>query len=120
MNRPLLETAIRQRLVEASRVAVNGQSAAAWTLLEDAHILSQPLAGPHVRVHTAMLRLAVAERDLREVAGQAVRLVLAGPGSLLGRYPAGNSGRARVSAFKRAPIRPDLAEILAAASDGDR
>jgi hypothetical protein len=32
---------------------------------------------------------------------------------LTGRYPAGNSGRADVSAFAAAPVREDLAELLA-------
>lgn len=115
MNRPLLTAAVAERLDEARRLVDTGQPSAAWPLLEDAHVLSQPIAGPHVKVHIAMLRLAVRERDLREIAGQSIRTILAGPGSLLGRYPAGNSGRARVSAFAPTAIRPDLAEILAAA-----
>ena len=38
-----------------------------WPSLERAHLLSQPWAWPHTRVHLAMLRLAVRQRDGREV-----------------------------------------------------
>lgn len=85
---------------------------AAWAALERAHILSQPWAGPHVRCHLTMLVLACRTRDLREVAGQLYRSVLAGPGSTTGRIPLGNTGRARVSAFRPMPIPADLAAIL--------
>ena len=44
--------------------------------------------------------------------GQIVRLVVAGPGSLIRRYPVGNTGRARVRATQPMPIREDLAELL--------
>ncbi|MBL8778321.1 MAG: DUF3703 domain-containing protein [Acidimicrobiales bacterium] len=85
---------------------------AAWAALERAHILSQPWAGPHVRCHLKMLVLACRTRDIREVAGQLFRSVLAGPGSMTGRIPLGNTGRARVSAFKPMPIPVDLAAVL--------
>ncbi|MGA5146963.1 DUF3703 domain-containing protein [Streptomyces griseoincarnatus] len=38
-----------------------------------------------------MLRLALRERDLTEVLGQLVRLVVAAPGSAAGKYPDGNT-----------------------------
>jgi hypothetical protein len=59
-----------------------------------------------------MLVMAVASRDAREAVGQVVRLVVAGPGSLAGRFPEGNSGRARVSMFAPMPIPTDLEQIL--------
>ncbi len=84
----------------------------AWRLLEDAHILSQPWVRPHLRVHLAMLSLGWSLRDRGEVVGQIGRLIVAGPGSALGRYPVGNTGRANVSAFEPMPIRDDLASLL--------
>lgn len=84
----------------------------AWELLEEAHVLSQPWAGLHLRVHGAMLRLAVTTRDRREIAGQTFRLIVAGPGSLLGRYPAGNTGRADVPATLPMPIPDELQRLL--------
>jgi hypothetical protein len=89
-----------------------GRSRPCWELLEQAHVLSQPWAIWHVRVHGSMLVAGVRERDIHEVWGQFVRLVVAGPGSLTRRYPVGNTGRARVPATQPMPIRDDLAELL--------
>jgi Protein of unknown function (DUF3703) len=41
-----------------------------------------------------------------------VRLLVAGPGSALGRYPLGNTGGANVSAMRPMPIPADLDAIL--------
>jgi hypothetical protein len=86
-----------------------------WTALERAHILSQPWPVPHVRTHTAMIGLAIRQRDAREVLGQLVRVLVAGPASAVGKYPAGNTGRARVPATRPMPIEDDLAQLLEAA-----
>ena len=86
----------------------------AWKALERAHILSQGFAGAHVGVHWAMLRYGLARRDLREVIGQLIRLLVAGPGSLIGRVPLGNTGRARVRINQPMPIPEDLALLLRA------
>jgi Protein of unknown function (DUF3703) len=80
--------------------------------LERAHILSQPFAGPHVRTHVAMLGFGIRNRDRREIAGQIVRLLVAGPGSAMGRYPLGNTGGANVSAVQPMAIPADLQAIL--------
>ncbi|MBP6627820.1 MAG: DUF3703 domain-containing protein [Kofleriaceae bacterium] len=90
-----------------------GDVAEAWRRLERAHILSQPSAWLHTRVHWAMLVLAVRRFDVRELAGQLMRLAVAGVGSAVGRYPRGNTGRARVSISEPMPIADDLAAILA-------
>ena len=110
---------IRDRLrsdLNAARAARrSGDWVRCWQLLEDAHVLSQPWALWHVRVHGSMLAAGARAGDGREVWGQLVRLVVAGPGSATGRYPVGNTGRARVSATRPMPIRDDLAELLRAA-----
>ena len=58
--------AVRVRLhddLDLAARAVKGQRADdAWALLEEAHILSQPWALAHVRVHWRMLTLAVRSR----------------------------------------------------------
>ncbi|MGA9278764.1 DUF3703 domain-containing protein, partial [Ilumatobacter sp.] len=48
-----------------------------WRHLERAHIVSQPWAWPHTRVHAAMLAVAIRQRDPREAFGQLVRLAVA-------------------------------------------
>lgn len=64
-----------------------------------------------------MLSLGWSQRNRGEVVGQIGRLIVAGPGSALGRYPVGNTGRANVSAFRPMPIRDDLASLL---NDADK
>jgi hypothetical protein len=83
-----------------------------WRHLERAHVLSQPMSGPHVRTHVAMLGFGLRQRDGREVVGQLVRLVVAAPGTWTGRYPVGNTGGANVSALEPMPIPEDLKAVL--------
>lgn len=92
-----------------------GDVEGAWRRLGDAHVLSQPWARPHVEIHGSMLGLGWRTGSVREVVGQVGRLLVAGPASLAGRFPTGNSGRANVSAFAPAPVRADLATLLAEA-----
>ena len=93
------------------RARLDGEDA--WTALEEAHILSQPWVWPHVQVHGAMLRRALRERCWGEAVGQVIRFVVAGPGSAVGRYPVGNSGRASVSMTRPMPVPPELEQLLA-------
>jgi hypothetical protein len=83
-----------------------------WRHLERAHVLSQPMAVPHVRTHVAMLGYGLRHRDAREIVGQLVRLVVAAPGTWTGRYPVGNTGGANVNALKPMPIPDDLQAVL--------
>ena len=109
-------TELRERWAEersAARAArqrndVEGE----WGHLERAHVLSQPMAVPHVRTHVAMLGYGLRRRDRREIGGQLVRLVVAAPGTWTGRYPVGNTGGANVSALKPMPIPDDLQAVL--------
>ena len=55
------------------------------------------MAGAHVRTHVAMLGFGIRRRDRREIVGQLVRLVVAGPGFLTDKYPVGNSGGVRAA-----------------------
>ena len=77
----------------AAELSAARTAADPWPYLERAHIVSQPWAWPHTRVHVQMLKVAVRQRDRRELLGQVIRAVVAGPGSLAGRYPLGNTGR---------------------------
>jgi hypothetical protein len=91
-----------------------GEAHGEWHHLERAHILSQPLAGLHLRTHGAMFAAALRRRDGREFLGQVLRLLLAAPGSLSGRYPVGNTGGADVSAFLPMAVPDDLRPLLLA------
>lgn len=97
----------------AYRVAKGrGETAKAWHHLERAHIVAQPLAIEHLRSHAIMLRYAINLRDPREAGGQMLRFGLALIGNLFGQLPAGNTGRARISAFSPMPVPPDLEDLV--------
>jgi len=91
-----------------------GDASDEWCQLERAHILSQPLAEVHLRTHGCMLAASVRRHDGREIAGQLLRLVLAVPGSVSGRYPVGNIGGGDVSAFSPMAVPDDLRPLLLA------
>ncbi|AII11159.1 DUF3703 domain-containing protein [Rhodococcus opacus] len=86
-----------------------------WAHLERAHIVSQPHPWLHTRNHVAMFTLALAQHDRREALGQAIRIVVAAPGSLAGRYPEGNTGRTAAGLMTPMPIPEDLAQEMARA-----
>lgn len=88
-----------------------------WSLLEDAHVLSQPWVRSHTRVHLAMLVAGWMSRDVTEVRGQLLRLLVSGPASAVGRYPIGNTGRSRVPATLPMPMKPELAALLKRAGE---
>jgi hypothetical protein len=106
--RTRLRAAWREELDTARRARAAGDPATEWKHLERAHILSQPLAGAHVRTHVAMFGAAARRRDFHELLGQTFRILVAAPGSLTGKYPVGNTGGADVSAFEPMPIPADL------------
>lgn len=107
---PAISARLGEVLAESAAAAESGDAEAAWRSLEDGHVLSQPWARPHIRVHWAMLVLASREGSWGEMVGQLGRLLVAGPASVTGRYPTGNSGRAGVSAFAP-PIDPAVAAL---------
>jgi len=111
MQRKVRE-AFAHELDEADACALRGDVHLAWRHLERAHVLSQAWAIPHVRVHLLMLVHAIRLRDKREVRGQLLRLVVAAPGSWLGRTPRGNTGGSNVGILKPMPIPEDLQRIL--------
>ncbi len=104
---------VRARYHEEMRAAkATLDPAQRWTHLERAHILSQPAPWLRTRNHVAMFVLAVGQRDRREAFGQVVRIIVAAPGSLSGRYPEGNTGRAGVGLRQPMTTPPDLAVLM--------
>jgi hypothetical protein len=110
---PDLKAAFTLELDAARACEAGGEHERAWRHLERAHILSQPYAAAHVRVHGCMLVFAWRRGDAHEVVGQLVRVLVGGPGSLLGRAPIGNTGGADVGIMTPMPIPEDLRAILA-------
>jgi hypothetical protein len=79
--------------------------------LERAHVLAQRMTGRHVYIHALMLVAGLRRGDLREVVGQVPRIVASVLFSRLW-VPRGNSGRARVSAFRPMPVPDDLRHLV--------
>lgn len=107
-----LKPHVEQDLSRAREARRRSDRDAAWKALERAHVLSQPSAWLHIRVHVRMFADAFHDMDLHEIAGQAVRILAAPIGSWLGRYPLGNTGRARVPIFQPMPLAPDVAAVF--------
>ena len=109
-----MERTDRRRILEHLEVelAASRSELDPWPRLERAHVLSQPLAWPHTKVHVVMLRQAIHDRDRRETVGQLVRVLLAGPATLLGRSPAGNTGRSAMALTATASVPADLEAVL--------
>jgi len=110
------------RLSEQARAAYRAEMAAAasaptaearWHHLERAHIISQPDPWLHTCNHAAMFKLAVRQRDRREALGQVLRIIVAAPASLSGRYPEGNTGRTAAGLRTPMPVPDDLRAVLA-------
>ena len=103
------------RALYAQEMAAARQSshpAVRWRHLERAHIMSQPHAWLHTANHIAMFVLAIRQRDRREALGQVVRIIVAAPGSLTGRFPEGNTGRVAAGLMTPMPLPVDLAAAL--------
>ncbi|WP_371676737.1 DUF3703 domain-containing protein [Streptomyces sp. NBC_01276] len=107
---PAVRDAFEAELARARTASPD--TAAMWTALERAHIISQSWPWPHTRAHWHMFRLAVRCRDRGEAAGQVVRLLVAGVGSTTGRVPHGNTGRTRAGLFTPMPVPADIRALL--------
>lgn len=106
-----LRAAYVAELTAAAAATVGGNPDNAFHHLERAHILSQRHTLQHVYVHWLMLRLSASVGVWREVLGQIPRILAA---AIVSRIwvPAGNTGRANVSAFKPMPVPSDLRSVL--------
>jgi predicted ester cyclase len=106
-----LRSAYDTELVTASAAAADGDTERAFQSLGRAHIISQRHTWQHVHVHWLMLKLGASIGDWREVFGQLSRIIAAAMFSRIW-VPAGNTGRANVSAMKGMPIPDDLCILL--------
>jgi hypothetical protein len=104
------------RLIE--RIATTRDNTSRWQLLMAAHIAGQTRFGLHWDSHARMLRQALHDRDPGELAGQLMRLALVPLGHAMRRLPAGNVGRATVSAFAPMQPPPEVAALLRWAREG--
>lgn len=97
-----------------------GDSARAFAHLERAHVLGQASTVQHVRAHLRMLGWGWRRQAVRECLGQLMRIVGAATKTAIGWVPAGNTGGANISPFRRLPVAPELAAIIADARTPSR
>lgn len=105
---------------ELSAAQVAPSAADAFRHLERAHVLGQSSTVLHVRAHWHMLRWAVAQRSLREVWGQLLRLVGAATKTAVGWVPRGNTGGSNVPPWKPLPVEPALQRLIDSAGGPSR
>mgnify|MGYP000619178657 CR=1 FL=1 len=90
----------------------SGQPQAAFTHLENAHVIGQSSTYLHVKAHVAMLIWGMRERNIKEALGQVVRIVGAATKTIFGLVPLGNTGGTNVSPFKPMPLSAEHTKIL--------
>jgi hypothetical protein len=90
---------VTQKLQAAELAKAKGYEEA-LRLLEEAHLLAQSKSWPHFYVHWKMFLLALEFKVWKEAIGQIPRLLLAVPGSALGRAPRGNVGSTKMGIFE--------------------
>lgn len=106
-----LDQAYAYEMSVAKEYFARGDLDVAFHHLERAHILGQRHTWRHVESHVWMLRVGWAERSVKEIVGQLLRI----PAALLFSrlwVPVGNTGGANVSAFRPMPVPTDLQPLL--------
>ncbi len=106
---------VKEELRKAGQYLQQGDFAAAFTHLENAHVLGQESTYWHVLVHLHMMRWGLARKDINEILGQFIRIVGAALLTAVKGVPVGNTGGSNISPIKTLPIRPEHAEIIARA-----
>jgi hypothetical protein len=106
---------IDREIEDAEKRIAAEDAEGAFRHLERAHVLGQSSTYQHTRIHWLMLKHGIRERDVKEIAGQVLRIGGAATKTPLGIYPKGNTGGAEVSPFRPMPIDEDLEAILKAA-----
>lgn len=84
----------------------------AWHHLERSHILGQSYPMEHSYTHWLMLKFGFSQRNIKEVLGQVIRLLVGGWKSFIDHVPLGNTGGSNVPPMKKMEIPRDLTLIL--------
>jgi len=84
----------------------------AWHRLERSHILGQSYPIEHSYTHWLMLKFGFNQRNIKEVFGQVIRLLVGGWKSFIDHVPLGNTGGSNVPPMKKMEIPRDLILIL--------
>jgi uncharacterized protein HemY len=106
-----MDEAYEYEVRRARQALQRGEFETCFEHLERAHVLAQRITGRHTYIHGLMLVAGLRRHDWREVFGQVPRMLAS---ILFSRLwvPRGNTGRARVSAFKSMPVPEDLRHLV--------
>lgn len=91
---------------------IDGDLTKAWYHLERSHILGQSYPIEHTYAHWLMLKFGFRQKNLKEVVGQLIRLLVGGWKSFIDHVPPGNTGGSNVPPLKKMELPSDLAHIL--------
>lgn len=108
MDRSLIETAFNHELSLYEKALSEKNDSLCVLHLGRAHIISQRQWNYHLYVHYLMLCYSWSRRDIKEILGQLLRLVLTLPGHLIQILPKGNIGWSSVHFNKEMEIPHDL------------
>ena len=109
--KPAAVAAFRDAMSAARAARSCGEFDVAFRHYERAHVIAQRHPWRHAQAHAGMLAVGIVRRDLREIAGQLLRIPAALTKSRLW-VPRGNTGGANVSAFRPMPVPDDLAALI--------
>ncbi|MFS4416019.1 DUF3703 domain-containing protein [Maribacter sp. 2307ULW6-5] len=87
-------------------------SSMAWHHLERSHVLGQSYPLEHTYSHWLMLKFGFRQKNLKEVFGQLLRLLVGGWKSFIDHVPIGNTGGSNVPPLTRMKLPVELEEIL--------
>lgn len=90
----------------------SGNLSQAWHHLERSHILGQSYPLEHTYSHWLMLKFGFRQRNVKEIFGQLIRLLVGGWKSFIDHVPLGNTGGSNVPPLKKIELPKDLAHIL--------
>ena len=90
----------------------SGDLTQAWHHLERSHILGQSYPLEHTYSHWLMLKFGFRQRNVKEIFGQLIRLLVGGWKSFIDHVPLGNTGGSNVPPLKKMELPKDLAHIL--------
>ena len=103
-----LKLAFKNELKQYKHHLNSGNYKDAWYHLERSHIIGQSYPIEHTYSHWLMLKFGFRQKDIKEVFGQIIRLLVGGWKSFIDHVPLGNTGGANVPPLKKMTIPNDI------------
>ncbi|NRB39557.1 MAG: DUF3703 domain-containing protein [Pseudomonadales bacterium] len=108
---------VNKEIQKANQAQCSGDYSSAFTYLENAHVLGQASTYWHVKVHYLMMLWGFKQKNIKEVLGQAFRMIGAALLTAVKSVPVGNTGGSNVSPIKVMPIKAEHAAIISKAKE---